>query len=144
WRPLSPGTAASRYAIRPPSEDQACFSVVDLATRDLTGEAVLWGIDTHNRTAHIGMSLRPRYRGKGLAADVVRVLCHYGFVVLGLHRLQVDTLADNAAMIGAARRAGFTMEGTLRDGAWVTGVFADEVVLGMLAGEWASERRAVD
>jgi RimJ/RimL family protein N-acetyltransferase len=144
WRPLSPGTAASRYAIRPPSEDVALFSVVDLAADELAGEAVLWSIDTHNRTAHIGMSLRPGYRGKGLASDVVRVLCHYGFVVLGLHRLQVDTLADNAAMIAAARRVGFTLEGTLREGAWVTGVFADEVVLGLLAGEWLSARAAVD
>jgi RimJ/RimL family protein N-acetyltransferase len=68
----------------------------------------------------------------------VRVLCHYGFVVLGLHRLQVDTLADNTAMIRSAQQIGFTLEGTLRGGAWVTGEFLDEVILGMVATDWPS------
>jgi RimJ/RimL family protein N-acetyltransferase len=75
-------------------------------------------------------------RGRGLGADVVRVLCHYGFVVRGLRRLQVDTLADNAAMIRAATRSGFVLEGTLRRAAWANGEFLDEVILGLLASDW--------
>jgi RimJ/RimL family protein N-acetyltransferase len=39
-------------------------------------------------------------------------------------------------MIAAATRAGFVPEGTLRRAAWVNGRFADEVILGMLAGDW--------
>jgi RimJ/RimL family protein N-acetyltransferase len=66
----------------------------------------------------------------------VRVLCRYGFEVRGMHRMQVETLASNAAMIRAATRAGFTREGILRQAAWVTGAFEDEVILGQLASEW--------
>ena len=40
------------------------------------------------------------------------------------------------AMIRAATQAGFTREGTLRQAAWVTGAFADEVILGQLMSEW--------
>jgi len=54
-----------------------------------------------------------------------------------LHRLQVETLADNHPMINAATRAGFTLEGTLRAYAWVDGHFADAVILGQLASEWS-------
>ena len=68
---------------------------------------------------------------------MVVALCDYGFAVRGLHRLQVDTLASNTAMIRAAARAGFVHEGTLRRAAWVNGEFADEVILGMLATDWA-------
>ena len=64
------------------------------------------------------------------------MLCHYRFVVRSLHRLQVDTLADNAAMISAAERCGFVLEGTLRRSAWVAGEFIDEVILGLLAADW--------
>ncbi|WP_407937865.1 GNAT family N-acetyltransferase [Micromonospora viridifaciens] len=78
----------------------------------------------------------PAFRSRGLGTDVVRVLCNYGFAVRGLHRLQVETLADNAAMIRAATQAGFAQEGTLRRSAWVNGHFADEVILGLLASEW--------
>jgi RimJ/RimL family protein N-acetyltransferase len=71
-----------------------------------------------------------------LGTDVVKVLCWYGFAARGLHRLQIETLADNAAMMRAATRAGFVSEGTLRRSAWVNGDFVDEVVLGLLASEW--------
>jgi RimJ/RimL family protein N-acetyltransferase len=87
--------------------------------------------------AHLGLGLRPAFRGRGLGTDVVRALCEYGFTVRGLHRLQVETLASNAAMIHAAERAGFVREGTLRRAAWVTGEFLDEVILGLLAADWA-------
>ena len=129
------------YAPADPTDEAACFSVVELASGDLAGEAVLWAIDTHNRSAHLGIALLPEFRGRGLGADVVRVLCEYGFAVLGLGRLQVETLADNTAMIAAAVKAGFTVEGTLRRSAWVYGTFTDEVVLGLLAEEWAPPAR---
>ncbi|HKN96650.1 MAG TPA: GNAT family protein [Pseudonocardiaceae bacterium] len=136
WRPIAPGGDASPFRVREPSQEWAAFSVVELATGTLAGIASLWGIDAHNRLAHLGVALRPDFRGKGLGTDVVRVLCHYGFVVLGLHRLQIDTLADNRAMITAAERVGFTREGTLRQMAWVMGERLDCVLYGMLAGEW--------
>src|SRR5215472_13655564 len=102
WRPIPPGSPASPYVVTGPADDVATFSVIRLA-----GEALLWGIDTHNRTAHVGISLRPALRGHGLGTDTVRLLCYYGFAVLGLHRLQIETLADNTAMIAAATRASF-------------------------------------
>ena len=136
WRPIAPGSAASPYAVAEPSEEAACFSVVDLSSDELAGETLLWGIDTHNRTAHVGISLRPAFRNRGLGTDVLRVLCGYGFAVRGLHRLQLETLADNTAMIQAATRVGFTQEGVLRRSTWANGGFADEVILGLLAAEW--------
>ena len=135
WQPIPPG-AGSPYVVKVPDNRAACFSVVELATGELAGEALLWDIDLHNRAAHIGISLRPAFRGRGLGADVVRVLCRYGFAIRGLHRLQAETLAGNDAMIQAASRAGFAREGTLRRSAWVNGNFADVVILGLLATEW--------
>jgi RimJ/RimL family protein N-acetyltransferase len=134
WRPLGEGLA-SPYAASD-SPDAAMFSIVEVASDELAGEALLWGIDLHNRLAHIGISLRPGFRGRGLSVDVLRVMCEYGFSVRGLHRLQIDTLADNTAMIRAAIKAGFVREGEFRESAWVYGVFADEVVLGLLARDW--------
>ena len=67
WRPIPPGSAASPYAVTEPRDDLACFSVVELDTGELAGEALLWAIDLHNRIAHLGLSLRPAFRGRGLA-----------------------------------------------------------------------------
>jgi RimJ/RimL family protein N-acetyltransferase len=135
WRPL-PSGPDSPYALRAPSDDVSVFSIVERAGGEVAGEALLWGIDTHNRLAHLGVSLRPGFRGRGLGTDVVQVLCHYGFAVRGLRRLQLETLAANGAMRRAAERAGFRLEGTLRGAAWVMGEVQDEVVYGLLAEEW--------
>ena len=137
WLPIPAGSAASPYAVSEPRDDVAVFSVVELASGELAGEALLWAVDLHNRTAHLGVSLRPAFRGRGLGADVVVALCEYGFAVRGLHRLQVDTLASNTAMVRAAERAGFVPEGRLSQAAWVNGEFADEMILGMQAADWA-------
>jgi RimJ/RimL family protein N-acetyltransferase len=86
----------------------------------------------------IGAALRPSFRGKGLGTDIVRVLCHYGFAVLGLHSVRLGTLADNHGMIKAAERAGFTREGVVREVAWIMGAWADGVTYGLLASEWSA------
>ena len=136
WLRVAPGAADSPYR-QPLDRDVAVrFAVVELATGHLAGEAVLSGIDLHNRRAEIGLVLRPACRGRHLGSDVVRVLCHYGFVIRGLHRLQITTLADNQAMIAAAVRSGFVPEGTARETAWIDGAFADGVTLSLLFGEW--------
>ena len=141
WVPVPPGPA-SPYWVDPegPADAEAqaaIFSVDELATGALAGEALLWGMDLHNRSAHLGISLRPSARGRGLGLDVIRVLCRYGFAIRGLHRLQLETLADNHAMIAVASRLGFTREGTTRDSSWVNGRFADDVIFGLLAQEYS-------
>jgi RimJ/RimL family protein N-acetyltransferase len=138
WRPHRLGSPHSPFTDSHSDDRTAVFSVVELATGELAGETLLWSIDAHNRMAHIGISLLPSARRRGLGVDTVRTLCRYGFDVLGLQRLQLETLADNAPMIRAAVRSGFTHEGTLRQAAWVLGAFADEVVYGQLASEYRS------
>lgn len=138
WRPIPAGSAASTFRVTDPAGDDAVFSVVELATGELAGTALLWHVDQFNRLAHVGISLRPAFRGRGLATDAVRVLCRYGFMILGLNRLQLETLADNAAMITTATKTGFRAEGTLRRALWVNGEFLDQVVYGQLADEWTA------
>jgi RimJ/RimL family protein N-acetyltransferase len=137
WVPIAPGAANSPFANSEPTEQMVYFSVVRLLDDALVGSALLWGIDQHNRFAHLGLSLLPIFRGQGLARDTVDVLCRYGFVFRGLHRLQIDTLADNQPMIRTALSAGFVQEGRDRESWWVNGRFADGVVLGLLHNEWS-------
>ncbi|MFJ6079951.1 GNAT family N-acetyltransferase [Streptomyces sp. NPDC092369] len=136
WRPITPGSKDAQFVVDDTEERHVQFSVAELDGGPLVGTASLWGIDNHNRYAHIGLGLRPSARGKGYGTDIVAVLCHYGFVVRGLRRLQIETLADNDAMLRAAERNGFVREGVLRSSAWVMGEFLDEVVLGLLVQEW--------
>jgi RimJ/RimL family protein N-acetyltransferase len=144
WVPIPSGPASMFWVPglgADPSEaaadpDSAIFSVVELATGLLVGEALLWAIDLHNRSAHVGISLRPAFRSRGFGVDVVRILCRYGFQVRGLRRLQLETLADNHAMIAVAEKLGFTREGMTRGSSWVNGRFCDDVIFGLLGEEF--------
>ena len=74
WRPVAPGSADSPYrgpADRDNRREVVKFAVVELATGELAGEALLWAIDMHNRSAHLGLSLRPAFRGKHLGTHLV-------------------------------------------------------------------------
>ena len=136
WVPIPSGPASPFWAAGAAGASQdgdaAVFSIVELATGGLAGDTLLWDIDPHNRSAHVGISLRPACRGRGLGTDAVLVLCRYAFAIRGLHRLQLETLADNEAMIRVAQQAGFTREGVTRGSDWVNGAFADGVIFGLL------------
>jgi RimJ/RimL family protein N-acetyltransferase len=136
WVPISLASE-SPYAVAATEPDRAVFSVVELATEELAGAAILTGIDAHNRSAHVGISLRAACRGRALGTDALRVLTRYGFATRGLHRLQLETLEDNEAMIASALRVGYQQEGRTRQAGWVDGVFLDEIVFGLLADEWS-------
>lgn len=142
WRPITPGSKDSRLVVDDTEQGHVPFSVVELDGGTLVGTAVLWNIDNHNRSAHIGLGLLPSSRGKGYGTDVVAVLCHYGFVVRGLQRLQIETLSDNAAMLHSAERNGFVREGVLRSSAWVMGEFLDQVLLGRLVQDWKPDSQS--
>lgn len=97
---------------------------------------MLHGIDRHNMNGGLGITLLPAARGRGLGPDAIRVLLRYAFRDRGLHRVQLEVLADNAPAIAAYRRVGFVEDGRRREAAWVDGRFVDEVVMSVLAHEW--------
>ena len=135
WRPMARDAAASPYAVADPTDEVAMFSVVETSTGQLIGEALLWGIDSHNRSAHLGLALLPQFRGRGLSHEVMNLLCNFAFRILGLRRLQIETSPENAAMMATAARAGFVQEGVRRQANWVDGAFRDDAVFGLLAAE---------
>jgi RimJ/RimL family protein N-acetyltransferase len=143
WRPIRPDPELSPYAA-PDQDDTAFFSVVAVEEGELAGEALLWGIDQHNRMAHLGLALRPSFRGRGWSVEVLRLLCLYGFDVRGLNRLQLETAEDNRPMIAAATRAGFEIESTLRQATWILGNFVDTVIMWFLAANWRDTRKRLD
>lgn len=117
-----------------PLPKSATFAIEE--NGELAGQITLWDIDYHHRRGEIGIGLRKAFRGRGLSVDALGVICHYGFYVLGLHRLQLVTGARNVPMQKAALATGFTEEGRRREAWWEGDGFADDVHYGLLKHEW--------
>jgi RimJ/RimL family protein N-acetyltransferase len=102
---------------------------------EVVGSCCFWGIDLHNRRAHLGIGLAEEHRGRGLGTDACLVMLHYAFVDRGLHRVQLEVLATNAGAIRSYEKAGFREDGRMRESAWVRGEFVDEIYMSVLAGD---------
>lgn len=77
------------------------------------------------QSAAVGYVVAREHTGRGVATAALRLLVRHAFDDLGLHRLQGETLVDNAASQGVLRACGFERYGTapdyLRiDGRWRT------------------------
>jgi RimJ/RimL family protein N-acetyltransferase len=119
-----------------PDADTARFTAETIADSTVIGTCSLWGIDAFNQFGHVAISLLPAARGQGYGREMMELLCHYGFRFRNLHRIELETLASNAAMRKLAESCGFVLEGTQREQAYDGDGFSDIVLYGLLRPEW--------
>jgi RimJ/RimL family protein N-acetyltransferase len=118
------------------SEQDARF-VVDVAG-DAVGSALLFNVDTLARHAEAGISLVPEARGRGIGTSAMRLLVEFGFVRRNLRRIHLQAIASNAGALRSYAKAGFVVEGRLREHAWVRGRYEDIVLMAILRSEHGS------
>ncbi|GAA3912380.1 GNAT family N-acetyltransferase [Actinoplanes auranticolor] len=92
---------------------EAVFAVADAA------DAYVGSVDLRIRpgdagVGEIGFAIAPRSRGRGHAGAAVREICRWGFAGLGLSRIEWRAEVGNDASRRVAEKAGFTVEGVLR------------------------------
>ncbi len=78
--------------------------------------------------------------GGGRGLGFVRALTDYGFSVLGASRVWLDASSENGRAQKIYARAGYTLEGRLREHWWrpMLGRNVDLLLYGMLRAEWAA------
>ena len=88
--------------------------IEDVATGAFAGTISLYYIAPRLNEAMIGYSLRPEFRGKGIATRSVNLLCGWAFESVGVVRIIAGTFPDNRASQRVLERAGFAREGYLK------------------------------
>lgn len=72
------------------------------------GTIALYNIDVGNRTATLGrVIILEEFRGKGYAAEAVKLLTDYAFTIMRLWKIKVETHLDNIDAIAVYAKAGF-------------------------------------
>jgi RimJ/RimL family protein N-acetyltransferase len=104
------------------------FVIAHPRTGEQLGEIGLVGISWPNLRAGLSILVLPGSRRSGIGREAIELLVEWAQAELGLHRIELRTLPENAPMQGLAEASGFVREGVLRDYAFERGRFVDHIV----------------
>ena len=124
-----------------------CASVADAPDRidlavtigdadEYLGEIVLSGIDPVTKSARLGLSMRPKYRGRGYGTEAISLVLGLAFDGLGLHRVEIDVLSINARAKSIYENLGFQVEGRRRDAFRDGDRWCDGIVMSLLEDDY--------
>lgn len=117
------------------SERKDClyFAIETLKDDKHVGNVWLWGIDCRHRKAELRVVIGETDCGRGLGTDAIRLLCAYGFERLNLHKIYAYVLGINPRARRAFEKAGFSIEGTLKEDRWTGDRYSDVYLLANIA-----------
>src|SRR6202453_4775867 len=138
-RAVSPEEEKARldwFRTRNDTDDRLDLAVVDRATGGCVGEAVLNQWDPGNESINFRILIGPAGQNRGLGTEATRLIVGYGFEKLGLHRISLEVYAFNPRARRAYEKAGFRVEGVLRQSLRYGDQWIDATVMSILASEW--------
>lgn len=97
---------------------------------------VFLGSDVYEKSAELGYWLAKPFRRQGIMTQAVRRLCGEAFRIFDLERIYAEPFADNLGSRGVLEKAGFTLEGTMRNGVFKNGVYKSYCMYALLREEW--------
>lgn len=95
-------------ATRQEQDERLDLAIVERATGEYAGEAVLNEYDAEAESANFRIALRgPDWYGRGLGTEATRMVVDHGLRTLGLRRITLGVLARNPRAVRAYEKAGF-------------------------------------
>jgi diamine N-acetyltransferase len=107
----------------------------------LIGNCGVFNIEWTHRAAELGIMIGDKSAwDKGYGTETMELLLQHGFETLNLNRVYLRVYSTNPRAIRAYQKAGFVLEGTLRQGVYKHGAYADIHVMSVLRSEWDARR----
>jgi len=112
-------------------------------THALIGYAGLSDISTTNHSAEYFIFIGEKAQwGKGIGTAVTKQIVRLGFTSHQLNRIMLTVSEINGGGMKAYTKAGFLVEGRLRQAACQQGLFHDKIVMSVLKAEWQQQDAA--
>ena len=128
-QPVSESVHAEWFASLNDRKDCRYFAIETVAQNIHVGNVWLWDIDPRHRRAELRIVMGTEYTGKGAGTEAIARLCDYAFRELNLHKVYAYVLAINPRARRAFEKAGFVLEGRLREDRWIGDTFVDVYLL---------------
>jgi len=127
------------------SDDPLFFAVIDRSSQRCEGRQAFLRITPEHGVIEIGSILwGPAIARTRVATESLFLSAQYAFDELAYRRFEWKCNARNEPSVRAARRFGFTYEGTFRQHMVVKGQSRDTAWFAITDGEWPAIRRAFE
>lgn len=93
---------------------------------------VFFGTDIYEKSAELGYWLGEPFWGQGIMSEAVVRMCRYVFAKYDIERIFAEPFAGNVASRRVLEKAGFTLEGVLRNSVYKNGILQDSCIYALL------------
>ncbi len=119
------------------SKNDVILAVVDKKSGQQIGNVKLGPIHWVHRVATFGILVGDKeFWGKGVGLEATRLMVEYGFYRLNLRRINLGVFAEHEAAVRCYEKAGFKVEGRMREELFQGGKYKDRLWMGLLRSEY--------
>jgi len=102
----------------------------------IIGGIGLFPWDTTNKKTSLTYWLAEDFQGKGIMYDSLKIIIHYIFTELHIHRIEITCALGNNKSSALPKKLGFTFEWISRESCWLYDHFVDMEIYSLLSSEW--------
>jgi RimJ/RimL family protein N-acetyltransferase len=107
----------------------------------LIGSCGVFGIEWVNSSAELGIMIGDKsVWNQGLGSQVMTLLLRHCFETLNLNRAFLQVYAENARARRSYEKAGFVVEGCMRQAVYKNGKYDDIYIMSVLRTEWDARK----
>lgn len=132
----------SSLAKRDPREKPLAIEVNKGKNWKLIGNCGVFDIDGVSSSAELGIMIGDKSEwNKGYGAEVMGLLVKHCFETLNLNRASLKVYTENVRAVRSYEKAGFVLEGRLREAVYKFGKYDDVLIMSVLRSEWMSRNK---
>ncbi len=139
-QPLSLGQEEQWYTdilTKPEEEQPLCMEVMQDDVWVFIGNLGFMDINHHDRSAELGIAIgEKQFWGQGYGTEALQLLVQHGFENLNLNRIYLHVYETNPRAVCSYEKAGFSVDGRLRQARYLEGRYVDVFLMSILKDEW--------
>jgi RimJ/RimL family protein N-acetyltransferase len=129
---------------KPPRERPMAIELQPDEKKDhwvFVGNCGFFDINLENRSAEIGIHIGEKeYWDKGFGTKAIQLILEHGFSNINLHRIYLRVFESNQRAIRSYEKAGFIIEGKMREAQYRNGSYEDVLLMSVLRPEWEGKK----
>lgn len=123
------------------SKNDVLLAIVDKKSGQHIGNLKLGPIHWVHRRASFGILIGEKeFWGKGAGLEATQLAVAYGFTRLNLNRIDLGVFAEHEAAVRCYEKAGFKVEGRLREDLYQGGEYKDRLLMGLLKSDYKPQK----